>query len=145
MRIPASRRQAHVYSLVRAEPEKSTWRITGVLIVGGLGVAIGFPSVDAALGLLGATCSVSLSFIIPALLYRRLVVARDGVAWRAAPRVLQARALILFGVLAALLSIPVQLWELLGEHATNERHYVPRPAGIPVPSVRRTLPLNDPS
>ena len=75
-----------MYSLVRAEPEKSTWRITGVLIVGGLGVAIGFPSVDAALGLLGATCSVSLSFIIPALLYSRLVVARDGVAWRAAPR-----------------------------------------------------------
>jgi len=33
-------------------------RVTGLLIVGGLGIAIGFPSIEAALGLLGATCSV---------------------------------------------------------------------------------------
>ena len=46
--------------------------------MGGLGVAIGFPSIEAALGLLGATCSVSLSFVIPALLYKRLVVRRDS-------------------------------------------------------------------
>ena len=41
-------------------------------------------------------------------------------------------ALVLFGVLAASLSIPVQLWELFHENLTPERSYVPRPAGIAV-------------
>jgi len=136
--------RTHIYSLMRHDPEGSTWRVTGVLIVGGLGIAIGFPSIEAALGLLGATCSVSLSFIIPALLYLRLAVKRDAATGERIrqPRARQAYGLIAFGVLAAALSIPVQLWEIIGEQATPERQHVPRPAGIPVRTFPRVPSIN---
>ena len=42
-------------------------------VVGCLVVAVLFPQVEAVLGLIGSTCSVSLSFVIPAILYRDMV------------------------------------------------------------------------
>ena len=50
--------------------------LTAVGVITTLVVAIGFPSIEAVLGLMGATCSVSLSFFTPALLYRRFVLGR---------------------------------------------------------------------
>ena len=137
--------RTHIYSLLRHDPDGSTWRVTGLLIVGGLGVAIGFPSIEAALGLLGATCSVSLSFVIPALLYKRLVVKRDAATGERIrqPRARQAYGLIAFGVLAAALSIPVQLWEIIGEQATPQRQNVARlQGGIPVRTFPRVPSIN---
>ena len=124
--------RTHVASLLRVPPEAAVWRVTGVLILGGLAIAIGVPSIDAALGLLGATCSVTLCFVIPAVLYLRLVCGHRDVSGKPPPSPFKAHLLIAFGVLVACLSIPVQLWELYHEHLTPERSYVPRPAGIAV-------------
>jgi len=124
--------RTHVASLLRVPPEAAVWRVTGVLILLSLAIAIGVPSIDAALGLLGATCSVTLCFIIPAVLYLRLVCGHRDVAGGPPPSPFKAHLLIAFGLLVACLSIPVQLWELFHEHLTPERSYVPRPAGIAV-------------
>ena len=53
-------------------------RLTLVGVVLSVVVSIAFPRVEAVLGLIGGTCSVSLSFVIPALLYRRLVGMPGG-------------------------------------------------------------------
>ena len=88
---------------------------------------------------------VSLSFIIPALLYKRLVVKRDAATGERTrqPRARQAYGLIAFGVLAAALSIPVQLWEIIGEQATPQRQNVARlQGGIPVRTFPRVPSIN---
>ena len=69
----------HALSLARGwvrAPEKMTRPLTAVGVVTTLVVAIGFPSIEAVLGLMGATCSVSLSIRPPRLGTMRL--ARDG-------------------------------------------------------------------
>ena len=46
-------------------------------------------------------------------------------------------------MLAAALSIPVQLWEIIGEQATPERQHVPRlQGGIPVRTFPRVPSIN---
>ena len=88
---------------------------------------------------------MSLSFIIPALLYKRLVVKRDAATGERTrqPRARQAYGLIAFGVLAAALSIPVQLWEIIGEQATPQRQNVARlQGGIPVRTFPRVPSIN---
>ena len=82
------------------------------MVVLALVLALYFPEIDALLGLLGATCSVSLSFVVPPLLYRRHVVELE-----AHPRVRRERVLVgvlmTFGAAVAAASVPVTMWELV--------------------------------
>ena len=67
---------------------------------------------DAFLGLMGATCSVSLAFVIPALLHRKHVAGQPSPPGVHQPSPWPARVLITFGVLVAAVSVPAQLVEL---------------------------------
>ena len=100
--------------------------VTGVCI--SLLFAVFLPSIEAILGLMGATCSIALSFIIPALLYSRLVLARaadeagpphesPGIGGR-----LAVLSLISFGVITAIIAVPLQLSELFGTLFRHEAY-----------------------
>ena len=134
--------RVHLLSLVSspapaAEPAPPALTVGMVLLA--LLVAICYPQVEVCLGLLGATCSVSLSFIIPALLYKRFVHAASphappllapgerGARWEAILPCGAVRLLIGFGIAVAAISIPVQLIEMAGTggggaHAGAGRH-----------------------
>lgn len=92
--------------------ERATAPATAAGIVLSLLVAIFFPSVESVLGLLGATCSVSLSFVVPAALYQRLVVAPTPPAERSPWSRAVVYLLVGFGLALAALSIPIQLGEI---------------------------------
>mmetsp|Transcript_52662 Transcript_52662/g.87508 ORF Transcript_52662/g.87508 Transcript_52662/m.87508 type:complete len:470 (+) Transcript_52662:70-1479(+) len=101
--------RVHIFSLARdlvETPADWTRTVTTILIVLSLVIAICFPSVESLLGLIGTTCSVSLSFVVPALLYRRLVGSVQPIEWGSRWMV---TSLIGFGMIVASLSIPAQL------------------------------------
>jgi len=109
--------RTHVYSLAGRrladqDHDASRKRVSAAMVVLALVLALYFPEIDALLGLLGATCSVSLSFVVPPLLYRRHVVELE-----AHPRVRRERVLVgvlmTFGAAVAAASVPVTMWELV--------------------------------
>jgi len=65
--------RSHLYHLLPSqlpsEGDASLYAVSLALLAGALMTAIAFPWVEACLGLIGATCSVSLSFFVPAWMY----------------------------------------------------------------------------
>ena len=105
----------HVYSLCRGflkVPDKSLRSVTAVLVVVAVATAIVLPSVELFLGLMGCTCSVTLAFVVPALLYRRFVMGQERHGARSA--VLQPWALVAFAALVAAVSLPAQILQAVG-------------------------------
>ena len=102
----------YVLHLADQDHDASRKRVSAAMVVLALVLALYFPEIDALLGLLGATCSVSLSFVVPPLLYRRHVVELE-----AHPRVRRERVLVgvlmTFGAAVAAASVPVTMWELV--------------------------------
>ncbi len=86
--------------------------LTAFLVFLALFVAIVFPSVEVFLGLVGATCSVTLTFVIPPLLYKHHVLDDLNSAARTWGLVC-VYAMLVLGVVVAAVAIPVQVHELL--------------------------------
>ena len=61
---------------------------------------------------MGCTCSVTLAFVVPALLYRRFVMGQERHGARSA--VLQPWALVAFAALVAAVSLPAQILQAVG-------------------------------
>lgn len=103
----------HFFSLtaVWLDADRHHAAVTVVGVFLSLTIAVAFPAVENVLGLLGATSSVSLSFVIPALLYDRHVLqstAPHPSQWASwVPKVLMG-----FGLVLAALAIPVQIYEM---------------------------------
>eukprot|EP00310_Coccolithus_braarudii_P009291 CAMPEP_0183370658 /NCGR_PEP_ID=MMETSP0164_2-20130417/103098_1 /TAXON_ID=221442 /ORGANISM="Coccolithus pelagicus ssp braarudi, Strain PLY182g" /LENGTH=419 /DNA_ID=CAMNT_0025547105 /DNA_START=8 /DNA_END=1264 /DNA_ORIENTATION=+ len=97
--------------LVMAKASRAYLRpvVTLVLILVALTIAILIPKVDVLLSLMGGTCGVALSWVIPALLYQRHVSHEAGTV---GGHVL-TYVLLAFGLLVCLATTPLQIYDLL--------------------------------
>jgi len=99
--------------------------VTLSLIVVALIIAILIPKVDVLLSLMGGTCGVALSWVIPALLYKRHVTDEQGIPGNGLTYLLLA-----FGLLVCVATTPLQIYDVMvarpppqhkGLHAASTR------------------------